>query len=158
MINISCSLSYLPLLQPTPHTRMFMIGWQCSGVWSRGSSRVRVSFFRTSIISRPCRPMRRCYLNENRLYLGAFSADLWPHLSPRTRPLSLLRAAAVRQLLDDVTDRKAAATGRQVLLLHLQPAQRTHRKALADRQVNTRGQGAVGWLNKSGTQRDRHRE
>lgn len=48
-------LIYLPLLQPTPHTRMFMIGWQCSRVWSKGSNRVRVSFFRTSIISRPCR-------------------------------------------------------------------------------------------------------
>lgn len=69
---------------------------------------------------------------------------LRPHLSPRSRSLSLLGAAAVRQLLDDVTDREAAATGRQVLLLHLQPAQRTHCKALADRQVNTRGRRVVG--------------
>lgn len=54
-------LAHLPLLQPTPHTRMFTIGWQCSRVWSKGSSRVRVSFFRTSIISLPCRRTRNHY-------------------------------------------------------------------------------------------------
>lgn len=72
---------------------------------------------------------------------------MWPHLPPRPRPVSLLGAAAVRQLLDDVADGQAAATRRQVLLLHLQPAQRANGEALADRQVDSRGQPVDEWMN-----------
>lgn len=52
------------------------------------------------------------------------------HLPPGTQPVSLLGAAAVRQLLDDVTNSEAAATRRKVLLLHLQPAEGAHGKTL----------------------------
>lgn len=57
------------------------------------------------------------------------------HLPPGPLPVSLLWAAAVRQLLDDVTESETATTGRQVLLFHLQPAQRANCKPLKDRQV-----------------------
>ena len=57
------------------------------------------------------------------------------HLSPGPWPLSVLGTVALRQLLDDITDSKTAATRRQVLLLHLQPAQRPHSKTLTDREV-----------------------
>lgn len=46
-------LAHLPLLQPTPHTRMSMIGWQWRRLRSTGSIRLRVSFFRTIIMSWP---------------------------------------------------------------------------------------------------------
>ncbi len=59
------------------------------------------------------------------------------YLPPSPWPVSLLWTAAVRQLLDDVTDSKTATTGRQVLLLHFQPAQRAHGKTLTDRQTDT---------------------
>ncbi len=65
------------------------------------------------------------------------------HLPPGPWPVSLLRAATVRQLLDDVTDSETAATWRQVLLLHLQPAQRPHRKTLTDRQVGRQTGGEI---------------
>lgn len=58
------------------------------------------------------------------------------HLTPGPWPVSLLGATAVRQLLNGITDSKTAATRRQVLLFHLQPAQRTHGKTLTDRQVD----------------------
>ena len=58
------------------------------------------------------------------------------YLPPGPHPVSLLGAVAVRQLLDAVTDSETAAAGRQVLLFYLQPAERTHCKALRDRQTD----------------------
>lgn len=65
------------------------------------------------------------------------------HLPPGTQPVSLLGAAAVRQLLDDVTNSKAAATRRKVLLLHLQPAEGAHGKTL-DRWRGRHVEGETG--------------
>lgn len=65
------------------------------------------------------------------------------HLPPGTQPVSLLGAAAVRQLLDDVTNSEAAATRRKVLLLHLQPAEGAHGKTL-DRWRRRHVEGETG--------------
>lgn len=72
------------------------------------------------------------------------------HLPPGSWSVSLLRAARVRQLLDDIADSETAAAGRQVVLLHLQPAEGAHRETLAQtgggtdtwaaRQFHLRGQ------------------
>lgn len=70
------------------------------------------------------------------------------HLPPCPQPVSLLGAAAVRQLLDDVADGQTAATRRHVLFLHLQPAERAHGETLRGGGAAWTDDGVSGCLEK----------
>ncbi len=106
--------------RPTPQTRMQLIGWECRRVWSAGSMRVRVMSCSTSSM---------CWVWER---ARERCVSMWMRsercLSASHPPA--LRLSALLQLLDAVTQHRAAPRRRHICVSHLQPAQITHRKHL----------------------------